>query len=73
MCPQCLTRRSRDFLVLQDYWTERVRTSDAQHLCPGADHTLVDLWNDAAPGLGLNNSAEQCGSGGKEFDPEQLQ
>ena len=76
MCSYCLTRCSHDLLALQDYWTERVRTSDAQHLCPGTKHTLVDLWNDAAPGLGLNNSAEQCGGGGKQqqgdFDPEQL-
>lgn len=42
-----------------------MRTSDAQHLCPGTDHTLVDLWNNAAPGRGLNNSAEQCGGVGK--------
>ncbi len=43
-----------------DYWTERVRASDAQQLCPGQDHQLVDLWNDAQPGRGLNNSAELC-------------
>jgi arylsulfatase B len=44
-----------------DYWTERVRASDAQQLCPGQDHQLVDLWNDAQPGLGLNNTADICG------------
>ena len=37
-----------------------MRASDAQQLCPGQDHQLVDLWNDAQPGLGLNNTAELC-------------
>jgi hypothetical protein len=31
---------------------------------------LVDLWNDTAPGLGLNNSAEQCDQSGGGSDPE---
>lgn len=31
---------------------------------------LVDLWNDTAPGLGLNNTAEQCGAGAEVLDPE---
>eukprot|EP01045_Picozoa_sp_COSAG04_P001742 COSAG04_NODE_59_length_30260_cov_18.181327_10_plen_113_part_00 len=34
-----------------------MRASDAQQICPGQDHQLVDLWNDAQPGLGLNNTA----------------
>ena len=46
-----------------DYWTNRVRTSDAAHLCPGQDHMLVDLWNHTMPGRGLNNSAEDCATG----------
>jgi hypothetical protein len=76
LCRACSCQEISDHdddgaLSCQDYWTERVRTSDAQHLCPGQDHTLVDLWNDTAPGRGLNNTAEVCGSSPKVMpDPE---
>ena len=38
---------SSDFHHDNDYWTERVRASDDVQICPGQDHQLVDLWNDA--------------------------